>query len=59
MCPGTAKIADVGLAKMLSREHTQVSKETTFDWAAPEVGCSAILTEERHFEALLHPSPLQ
>ncbi|KAK9792477.1 hypothetical protein WJX73_002769 [Symbiochloris irregularis] len=33
----TAKIADVGLAKILSREHTKLSKETTFDWAAPEV----------------------
>ncbi len=34
---GTAKIADVGLAKILTRDNTCVSTEGTFDWAAPEV----------------------
>jgi serine/threonine protein kinase len=34
---GTAKIADVGLAKILTRDNTHVSMEGTFDWAAPEV----------------------
>lgn len=33
----TCKIADVGLAKVLNREDTQVSLEGTFEWAAPEV----------------------
>ncbi len=33
---GTAKIADVGLAKILTRDNTCVSTEGTFDWAAPE-----------------------
>ena len=32
----------VGLAKILSREQTQVSMQSTFDWAAPEV-CTAFL----------------
>lgn len=31
--------AQVGLAKILSREITQVSMQSTFDWAAPEVIC--------------------
>ena len=35
---GKAKVADVGLAKILTREHTQVSMDGTFDWSAPEVG---------------------
>ena len=34
---GTAKLADVGLAKILTRDNTFVSMEGTFDWAAPEV----------------------
>ena len=34
---GTAKVADVGLAKILTRDNTHVSTEGTFDWAAPEV----------------------
>ena len=34
---GTAKVADVGLAKILTRDNTHVSMEGTFDWAAPEV----------------------
>jgi hypothetical protein len=34
---GTAKVADVGLAKILTRDATHVSMEGTFDWAAPEV----------------------
>ena len=34
---GTAKIADVGLAKIMSRELTQVSARGSFDWVAPEV----------------------
>ena len=29
--------ADVGLAKMLTREKTMVSTEGTFDWSSPEV----------------------
>lgn len=33
----TAKIADVGLAKVLSRADTKVSLEGTFDYAAPEL----------------------
>lgn len=37
---GTAKIADVGLAKILTRDNTHVSMEGTFDWAAPEVSLS-------------------
>lgn len=40
---GTAKVADVGLAKILTREHTMVSSETTFDWAAPEVSSQSPL----------------
>ena len=35
---GKAKVADVGLAKILTREHTQVSMDGTFEWSAPEVG---------------------
>ena len=38
---GTAKIADVGLAKILTRDNTCVSTEGTFDWAAPEVRAPA------------------
>ena len=38
---GTAKIADVGLAKILTRDNTCVSTEGTFDWAAPEVSAAA------------------
>lgn len=38
---GTAKIADVGLAKILTRDNTCVSTEGTFDWAAPEVRAAA------------------
>ncbi|KAK9842862.1 hypothetical protein WJX74_003558 [Apatococcus lobatus] len=34
---GTAKIADVGLARILTRADTQVSAEGTFEWAAPEI----------------------
>ena len=34
---GLAKIADVGLAKIMSRELTQVSARGSFDWVAPEV----------------------
>lgn len=30
-------LVQVGLAKILSRENTQVSMQSTFDWAAPEV----------------------
>lgn len=37
---GTAKVADVGLAKILTRDNTHVSMEGTFDWAAPEVSPS-------------------
>lgn len=37
---GTAKVADVGLAKILTRDNTHVSMEGTFDWAAPEVSLS-------------------
>jgi hypothetical protein len=33
----TAKVADVGLAKVLSRADTKVSLEGTFDYAAPEL----------------------
>jgi serine/threonine protein kinase len=46
---GTAKIADVGLAKILTRDNTHVSMEGTFDWAAPEVGFALLV-------ALLCPS---
>ena len=41
---GTAKVADVGLAKILTRDNTHVSMEGTFDWAAPEVGLLSGLT---------------
>ncbi len=34
---GTAKIADVGLARILTKANTKVSAEGTFEWAAPEV----------------------
>ena len=30
-------VLQVGLAKVLSRENMQMSMESTFDWAAPEV----------------------
>lgn len=32
---GVAKIADVGLAKIMSRSQTRASATGTFDWAAP------------------------
>lgn len=35
---GVAKVADVGLARLLTREGAQVSVQGTFEWAAPEVG---------------------
>ena len=38
---GLAKIADVGLAKIMSRELTQVSARGSFDWVAPEVGLAS------------------
>ncbi|KAK9847293.1 hypothetical protein WJX84_006036 [Apatococcus fuscideae] len=34
---GVAKIADVGLARILTRGDTNVSAEGTFEWAAPEI----------------------
>ena len=34
---GVAKVADVGLARLLTREGAQVSVQGTFEWAAPEV----------------------
>ncbi|KAK9865664.1 hypothetical protein WJX84_002223 [Apatococcus fuscideae] len=34
---GAAKLGDVGLARVLSREGAQVSVQGTFEWAAPEV----------------------
>ncbi|KAK9845241.1 hypothetical protein WJX81_000902 [Elliptochloris bilobata] len=34
---GVAKIADVGLAKLLSSAQTMASAAGTFDWAAPEI----------------------
>lgn len=34
---GIAKIADVGLAKIMSRSATRASAAGTFDWAAPGV----------------------
>ena len=37
---GVAKIGDVGLARVLTREGARVSQEGTFEWAAPEVGVS-------------------
>ncbi len=40
---GTAKVADVGLAKILTRDNTHVSMEGTFDWAAPEVDLPSAL----------------
>lgn len=41
---GTAKVADVGLAKILTRDNTHVSMEGTFDWAAPEVPLTPFFT---------------
>ena len=41
---GSAKIADVGLAKIMSRELTQVSARGSFDWVAPEVRLSSRTT---------------
>ena len=47
---GTAKVADVGLAKILTRDNTHVSMEGTFDWAAPEVRLlSGLVTEGATF----------
>ena len=44
---GTAKIADVGLAKILTRDNTHVSMEGTFDWSAPEARkCLVILSHD-------------
>eukprot|EP00884_Botryococcus_braunii_P015478 jgi/Botrbrau1/2613/Bobra.145_1s0034.2 len=43
---GGAKIADVGLAKILTRDNTHVSMEGTFDWAAPEVLAGAQVSEK-------------
>lgn len=40
---GAAKIADVGLAKIMSRELTQVSARGSFDWVAPEVILSVFI----------------
>ncbi len=33
---GVAKVADVGLARLLTKEGAQVSVQGTFQWAAPE-----------------------
>ena len=35
-------VLQVGLAKVLSRENVQMSMESTFDWAAPEVMLSSV-----------------
>lgn len=43
---GTAKVADVGLAKILTRDNTHVSMEGTFDWAAPEVSMPSMPLQE-------------
>jgi serine/threonine protein kinase len=34
---GTAKLADVGLARFLTRDATVMSREGTFDWSSPEL----------------------
>jgi len=44
---GTAKIADVGLAKILTRDNTCVSTEGTFDWAAPEARAAPPVARSR------------
>lgn len=48
---GVAKVADVGLARLLTREGAQVSVQGTFEWAAPEVGAPA-------FVFSLHAAPI-
>ena len=35
-------VLQVGLAKVLSRENMQMSMESTFDWAAPEVMLASV-----------------
>lgn len=42
---GVAKIGDVGLARVLTREGARVSQEGTFEWAAPEVGFHQIFLD--------------
>ena len=43
---GVAKVADVGLAKLLSGVDTMASCTGTFDWAAPEVLAGAPCCEK-------------
>ena len=47
-------ILQVGLAKILSREITQVSMQSTFDWAAPEVNFANLLWIVLWYEQLLN-----
>lgn len=51
---GIAKIADVGLAKLLSRSATVASGAGTFDWAAPEMLAGEPCTEKVSLYALCH-----
>ncbi|KAK9842929.1 hypothetical protein WJX74_004526 [Apatococcus lobatus] len=49
---GVAKIGDVGLAKVLTREGARVSQEGTFEWAAPEVLMGNPCTEKADIYSL-------
>ena len=51
---GTAKVADVGLARVLNRDYvTSLDMAGTFAWAAPELLLGARCTEK----ACARPSP--
>ncbi len=58
---GTAKVADVGLARILTRNDTLVSGEGTFEWSPPEVKQSphAVASPESGVVDPAHATPLQ
>ena len=55
---GVAKIADVGLAKIMSTSATRASAAGTFDWAAPGAHACILLSlcfcSSLHFECIVH-----
>jgi len=44
--PNSAKLADVGLARFLTRDATIMSREGTFDWSSPELLAGRGVTEK-------------
>ncbi|KAK9819112.1 hypothetical protein WJX74_003168 [Apatococcus lobatus] len=49
---GVAKVADVGLARLLTREGAQVSVQGTFEWAAPELLMGQACTDKADIYSL-------